>query len=800
MQSAQRRVPMLGLPQKVFRFLSRDKYLACAAVLSLLLAVVPLLFLTHTSPHLEGVSGSAASLTREEVSALALPVTQSAETTEDIEPSLDTSSAAGTITNTEGEALADIQVSAYSYDTTSAIWQKEQSVLSDEEGNYFFSGLEGSYRLEYQDDKGEYLTQYWRDKDNFDQADAISLDRDTPQVDLDVILARASTLSGRIGNQENQGLGAIEVTLHYWDGGVWRQIATVSSDATGAYCFNALAAGDYTLSFVDEEGSYLPLWWSDASSLAQAEVISLEVGEVVDTCDVTLERAAAITGVVQNVLFAPLRGAEVKLYRADDPLSSINQTRTATDGSYTFRSLRPGDYLIEVIPETPDYLYQAYFERESLLEADSLTLETGQTRAVIFTLERPTVPPVPDADKTVTFATDYALAPPPRQVAHNMPVGTLPNLFWPGFSFMGWFEAPTGGLAVTSDYQVTSDIVLHAHWEERELVTITFRAYGGSVTEPTRELTAGTAIGTLPFASYPGHSFVGWYTQALGSGEHVTPTSVFEENTTLYAFWQKLPALTLTLDSQDGQTPTIREVDSYSPVGFLTTPIRDGYLFDGWYSQAEGGSLVESDFIVTETVTLYAHWTPVPKVTLSFNTGGGSSVSPQTSEQYALLFSLPTPSRRGYTFAGWYSGPLSETKIEFPYVAEADTTLYAHWTLNPPPPPLPPLKPEVAKPEKSSNAKLTAIKVSKSKLNKKFKSTRRSYTLTLSKKVFAVTIRATKSDSKATLYMRTSVKKYKKASRIKVTLKRGKKTSVFIKVKAEKGNTSIYKIVVKRKK
>ena len=48
----------------------------------------------------------------------------------------------------------------------------------------------------------------------------------------------------------------------------------------------------------------------------------------------------------------------------------------------------------------------------------------------------------------------------------------------------------------------------------------------------------------------------------------------------------------------------------YSPIG--TSPTRTGYTFDGWYTAAEGGTLVDENTTIVSpnNHTLYAHWTP----------------------------------------------------------------------------------------------------------------------------------------------------------------------------------------------
>ena len=59
-------------------------------------------------------------------------------------------------------------------------------------------------------------------------------------------------------------------------------------------------------------------------------------------------------------------------------------------------------------------------------------------------------------------------------------------------------------------------------------------------------------------------------------------------------------------------TKVVTDPDDEKPYTYNGMPraVRAGYLFDGWYTAAVGGNLVEEDTIVTETGnhTLYAHW------------------------------------------------------------------------------------------------------------------------------------------------------------------------------------------------
>ncbi|MCD8094786.1 MAG: InlB B-repeat-containing protein, partial [Ruminococcus sp.] len=112
------------------------------------------------------------------------------------------------------------------------------------------------------------------------------------------------------------------------------------------------------------------------------------------------------------------------------------------------------------------------------------------------------------------------------------------------------------------------------------------------------------------------------------------------------------------------------------------TPTRSGYKFTGWYTKKSGGTKVTSSTVlsVVKDRTFYAHWKK--KYTLTFNANGGS-VSTTTKTYYKgnTLGTLPTPTRSGYKFLGWYTKKSGGTKVTSNTVLSVvkDRTFYAHW-------------------------------------------------------------------------------------------------------------------------
>ena len=89
----------------------------------------------------------------------------------------------------------------------------------------------------------------------------------------------------------------------------------------------------------------------------------------------------------------------------------------------------------------------------------------------------------------------------------------------------------------------------------------------------------------------------------------------------------------------------------------------------------------------TFTVTAEPKDAPKPPVkptyTITFNANGGS-VSPETMEtdENGKLSALPTPTRDGCTFDGWYDAKDGGSKVSADKTYTESTTIYAHWTKN----------------------------------------------------------------------------------------------------------------------
>ena len=185
----------------------------------------------------------------------------------------------------------------------------------------------------------------------------------------------------------------------------------------------------------------------------------------------------------------------------------------------------------------------------------------------------------------------------------------------------------------------------------------------------------GEAVSSLPDTTREGFTFDGWYTAADG-GDKVTSLENVTDDTTLYAHWIA-NTYTLTFDSQGGDAIDAITASAADEIKSLPAPNRENYLFEGWYTAADGGEKVTKLSLVKDT-TLYAHWKSV-HYTITFDAQGGSEVAPIVADVGNLFTAMPETTRENYVFDGWYtepSGGVRVTQIE----DGKDVTLYAHWS------------------------------------------------------------------------------------------------------------------------
>lgn len=143
------------------------------------------------------------------------------------------------------------------------------------------------------------------------------------------------------------------------------------------------------------------------------------------------------------------------------------------------------------------------------------------------------------------------------------------------------------------------------------------------------------------------------------------------------------PGFTVSFDSRGGSEVAPQTVKNGDQAAKPADPTREGYTFGGWFTAADGGAAYDFTTPVTESFTLYAHWTQNDfTVTLDAN-GGTVTPASLSVEPNTAAGTLPTPTRDGYTFLGWNTAADgSGTAFTAETVVTESLTVYAQWRQN----------------------------------------------------------------------------------------------------------------------
>ena len=265
-----------------------------------------------------------------------------------------------------------------------------------------------------------------------------------------------------------------------------------------------------------------------------------------------------------------------------------------------------------------------------------------------------------------------------------------------GWKFVEWSPAvsPT----------VTGNAVYVAKWLPNDF-NIIYNSNGGNGSMGPDTAAYGADVTLSPNAFYrAGYHFIGWNTEADGSGTFYADGYTFEpwtleEDLSLYAQWEP-NQYTITYVPNGGSgsmapdTVLYGENITLSPNAFT----RYGFTFIGWCASPQGIGIHYPDgwtfdpYMYNGDFFLYAQWKANPPVSLivTFDKNTtGTTIGPNPTSKTVILGeaygTLATVSRSGYTFGGWYLNAecTGSAITDISIVVNPDNhTLYARWIPN----------------------------------------------------------------------------------------------------------------------
>lgn len=172
--------------------------------------------------------------------------------------------------------------------------------------------------------------------------------------------------------------------------------------------------------------------------------------------------------------------------------------------------------------------------------------------------------------------------------------------------------------------------------------TVTYVCEDESFEEKTVKVKSGEKL-ELPTPKRDGYTFDGWF----NGDEKWTKDMPVKDNITLTAKWT-IKNILISFQNGDDVFSNI-----FSLGEVLPTLTKEGYTFDGWFTELEGGEKVENASAELVDKVVYARFSLTTYSITYILNGGVETTNPTSFTAETPTFSLASPTKENNVFEGW---------------------------------------------------------------------------------------------------------------------------------------------------
>ncbi len=270
---------------------------------------------------------------------------------------------------------------------------------------------------------------------------------------------------------------------------------------------------------------------------------------------------------------------------------------------------------------------------------------------------------------TITYNLDGGIANNPASYTIESETIALADAAKEGYKFDGWYanaeftgdavteilSGTTGNIELWAKYNINTYTVTFNNWDSSLLKQETIN-YGSVATEPTSPARTG-------------YTFSGW---------DVAFNNVTSDLTVTAQYTAVEYTITYNLDGGITNNPASYIIESETIA--LADAAKEGYTFDGWYTNAEftGDAVTEILSGTTGNIELWAKYN-INTYTVTFNNWDISLLKQETINYGSAATEPTSPARTGYTFSGWdvaFNNVTSDLTVTAQYTAVEYTITY----------------------------------------------------------------------------------------------------------------------------
>lgn len=251
-----------------------------------------------------------------------------------------------------------------------------------------------------------------------------------------------------------------------------------------------------------------------------------------------------------------------------------------------------------------------------------------------------------------------------------------------GYRFAGWYIDQSFSSQYNFTNQVTTDFTIYAKWVQTVSITYDFN-YDGAPNDVNVTLDINQIPDEPTSPVREGYTFAGWFLDSAGNTAY--DFEGLTENVTVYAKWiDNTTATTFNVEfnyNYDGAPTNVIQTVTEGGVFTQINTTRLNYRFLGWYTdQGTYLNRITSSTPITADLVLYAKWVHTYQLSIDYNYQDAINPSSQVIDENTPITIPQSPSRIGYTFAGWSNSSNGLIGYDFSTGINQNTTIYAQWS------------------------------------------------------------------------------------------------------------------------